>query len=91
MILPVYAIWDEKASSFNNIVVSSNDYVIQRSFAETVISGSDRLMKFSPRDFILYRIGKFNTGTGEMIPESPVVRLVDGSEVVNVYGNVEKG
>lgn len=90
MILPVYAIRDEKANSFNNIVVSSNDLVIQRSFAETVITGSDRMMKFSPRDFVLYRIGKFNLETGEMIPEAPIVRLSDGSEVLNSYGSVEK-
>lgn len=87
MKLPVYAIRDVKANAFQQLTVASNDAVIVRSFAESIYNKRDSIMSFSPKDFDLYRIGVFNTETGIVEPESPVVLVVNAQEVLSRYAD----
>lgn len=88
MILPVYAVRDVKSNSFLSPSVGTNDFVMARSFAESIKSRRDPIMSFSPKDFDLYRIGSFDMDKGLMIPLSPIELVVNGSEVLQQYDNV---
>lgn len=86
MIFPVYSIRDNKGNSFQQLLMSANDVVVMRSLAESLVMKRDVIMAFSPKDFDLYRVGKFDMDKGQMIPESPVVLVANCAEVLSNYG-----
>lgn len=85
MKLPVYAVRDVKQNSFLAPSVGSNDFVMARSFAESIASRRDPIMAFSPKDFDLYRIGEYDMDTGALTPIAPVILVVNAAEVLNQY------
>ena len=85
MKFPVYAVRDNKSGQFNSLTVAANDAVITRSFAESVVSGRDPVMAFSPKDFDLYRIGEFEIDKGVLVPLAPVVLIANAAEVLVNY------
>lgn len=85
MKLPIFAVRDVKQNAFLAPSIGSNDFVMARSFAESIIEKRDPIMSFSPRDFDLYRIGEFDMETGLITPLAPVVLVVNGKEVLNQY------
>lgn len=85
MKFPVYAVRDNKSNQFASLTVAANDAVITRSFAESIVSGRDPVMSFSPKDFDLYRVGEFDVDKGVLIPLSPVVLIANAAEVLVNY------
>lgn len=85
MKLPVYSVRDSKSLDFGSPIISTNDYVIMRSWAQALISGRDQIQSFSPKDFDLYKIGEFDISKGVLIPISPIVHVVNAVEVINNY------
>lgn len=89
MRFPLYSIRDTKAGSFQNPVVSANDFTVSRSFAESIVTRRDPIISFSPADFDLFQIGEFDTDTGIVTPLA-VIRLVcNAAEVMSNYGKTE--
>lgn len=86
MNLPVYAIRDKKANSFNPPVCASNDVVMCRALAEQVISKRDNLMAFAPDDFELFRVGSFDIESGVLTSEPVKLFVANVAEVVSNYG-----
>lgn len=81
MIYPICAMRDEKVG-FLAPTVEQNTEVAIRSFAQ-MCRDAKTVVNFAPGDFVLYKIGDFDTDTGELIPCAPE-RLVDGVQIGGV-------
>ena len=66
MIYPIYAINDALVG-FQSPTLMNNDAFAMRSFSESFADVK------SPQDYALFKIGMFDTETGEIIPEVPSV------------------
>lgn len=81
MIRNIYCIRDDKAG-FLDPFVDLNDATALRNF--TFAMEKDTVMGVNNKDFSLYCVGTFNTGTGIIeAPDRPIL-LVDGSSVRGV-------
>lgn len=69
MKLPVYSIRDVH-TGFMSPTVDQNDASAMRNFRHAVMQTSS-LMNSHPKDYALYRIGEFETDSGEMAPIMP--------------------
>lgn len=65
MKLGLYSIRDLKSNFAPPITISNNE-VAKRWFGTRV--NEDITMKFEPSDFDLYKVGEFDTETGEVMP-----------------------
>lgn len=81
MILPMFAINDIKAHAFNQPALSANEETVKRSFYEMLVNGNDPIMKFSPNDFSLYKIGEFDTEKGIVKPCFPIEFIASGGDL----------
>lgn len=66
MIYSIYSIQDA-LTGFNAPTLQANDAAAMRSFAEVFKE------VYSPSDYSLWKIGQFDTNTGELVPEVPVI------------------
>lgn len=86
MIYGVYAIRDH-LTGFLQPVVEQSDPVALRNFANTINrypkEQGKTLMSWRPGDFDFFRIGHFNTDTGELLPEQPPQLIASGLSVVD--------
>lgn len=66
MIYPIYSINDALAG-FQSPTLMNNDAFAMRAFSENFSDVK------SPQDYSLFKIGMFDTETGEIIPEVPTI------------------
>lgn len=78
---PVYSIRDQKVGFQPQLIVEQSDQSAIRGFSYA-INGNEGLMNYSPSDFDLFRIGEFDTETGEFKSVNPV-NICSG---ISVYG-----
>lgn len=71
MIFPLYSVRDSLLG-FSMPVIRDNDAVASRAF-EFDINREDSPYKAHPEHFQLYKIGSFDTDTGSISVESPIV------------------
>lgn len=82
MLKHIYAIRDYKVG-YTNLVVEDNEDVAIRSL-KMALRNPDTLFYNEPKDFALFRLGTYNTETGDIIPNEPI--LV--AEVYNLISEV---
>jgi hypothetical protein len=68
MIKGIYCIKDIKAKTYNDPIVSVNDDVAKRCIDDLLVRKDDYIYNFAD-DYSLWKIGTFNTETGEIKPE----------------------
>lgn len=78
---PVYSYRDAKVG-FGQPIVDSNDLSAKRGFAYA-INNSTGVMGFQPGDFDLYHIGSFDSETGMISGQMPVI-IATGLSVFNM-------
>lgn len=85
MIYHVYCIRD-RLVGFLTPTIDQSDPVAMRNFEMSIDSVKrDRsLMAFRPSDYALYRIGDFDTDTGELLPTVPPVTICTGDGFLEV-------
>lgn len=66
MIISIYSIQDA-LNGFGSPTLQNNDAAAYRSFAEVFKD------VYSPQDYSLWKLGSFDTETGELIPEVPSI------------------
>lgn len=66
MIISIYSI-NDALNGFNSPTLQNNDASAMRAFAEVFKD------VYSPADYSLWKIGKFDTETGEIIPDVPSI------------------
>lgn len=82
MIINLYSIRDEQ-SSFGNPFACPSDGMAIRDFASAVNCSPDRsAIAYAPQDFVLYKIGKFDTETAQVMPETQAIYMKRGSELI---------
>lgn len=80
MIFGIYAIRDAK-TSFMSLTVEYSDEAAKRNFSHAV-RNAESLMNSHPNDFDLYKLGEYNSETGEIFPATPVQSIVSASAVL---------
>lgn len=78
----VYAVRDYKVG-YTNLVVEENEDVAVRNL-KMALRNPDTLFYNEPKDFALFRLATYNTETGDIIPNEPI--LV--AEVYNLISEV---
>lgn len=66
MIISLYSI-NDALNGFMSPTLQNNDAAAMRSFAEVFKD------VYSPADYSLFKIGSFDTDTGEIIPDVPTI------------------
>lgn len=84
MKISVYSIRDEKVG-FLNPTFEQNDEVAMRNFVHAV-QNSDTILKSHKSDFKLYKIGVFDTNTGDI--QSIVPDLIIGGDEIGIPNEV---
>lgn len=79
MIQGIYSIKDEKVG-YLQIMQDTNDMTALRNF-DYAINREDSLYKANKSDFRLYKLGTFDTVTGEIVLEPTQDLLADGSSI----------
>lgn len=80
----VYSFRDNK-TSFGQIWYDHSDESSKRGFA-MMVNNPDGIMGFSPSDFDLFKIGEFDSETGQLDPVWPIEFLCNGRAMV---GDIE--
>jgi hypothetical protein len=82
----IYALFDKKSEEYGMPVYSHNDKTAQHAILSTMLKHpGDDLAQF-PADYILYRIGQYNTETGEILSIHPLHVM----ECITVYDTYRK-
>lgn len=81
MTYSVYAIRD-KYTNFMSPAIDMNDDSAKRNFA-FAINNNPGVMNFAPADYDFYRIGVFDSKTGDIRPVQPIEFICNGNEVFN--------
>lgn len=66
MVYSIYSI-NDSLTGFGTPTLQNNDAAAMRSFAEVFKD------VYKPEDYSLFKIGSFDTSTGELIPDIPTV------------------
>lgn len=74
MELFVYAIYDYKTETFQNIFTVQHDGHAERMFAD-VARDEETLIGRHPKDFALVRLGRVDTNTGLIYAEEPAPKF----------------
>ena len=82
MIISIYSI-NDALNGFASPTLQNNDAAAMRSFAEVFKD------VYSPADYSLWKIGSFDTETGEIIPDVPSI-ICRATDFVKEKNNVEK-
>lgn len=72
MIKNVYAIRDSVANNFAPPFVMDSDALATRAF-RNLSSNQNSDVALNPSDFMLYKVGQYDTEAGTLIPVAPVV------------------
>lgn len=72
MIFNVYSIRDDCAAHFGSLITNISDDCAKRDF-QFQLSNSHGIEHDCPGDFTLYRVGTFDSSTGELRCESPTI------------------
>jgi len=70
----IYSIFDIKAEEFSPPFFAQNDRLAQRMVTEST-RGNGSMLSAYPEDFLLYRLGEFESGTGVIEPELPSILI----------------
>jgi hypothetical protein len=76
MRLQLYAIYDTIADVFNKPFTAHNDADAIRAFTQSFEQGN----KANKEDYVLYSIGEYNDGNGEIKPNVPV-KIYSGFDI----------
>lgn len=71
MLKHIYAIRDYQVG-YTNLVVEENEAVAVRNL-KVALRNPDTLFHNEPKDFALFRLGAYNTETGDIIPNEPIL------------------
>lgn len=71
MIMGVYSVLDIKARSYGQLLVFGNDEMAKRAMSAPL--PADNEMAKWPSDFVMYRVGTFETDNGVLSPLVPEV------------------
>ena len=82
MVYPICTIKDAKTACWPPQCYETTAAAV-RDFAMQVNSGRGALA-YSPADFILYKVGEFDTEKGTIKASEPIVQLCAGLDVVGV-------
>lgn len=84
MILGVYAMRDVK-TGFLTPSFDSNDQTAIRNFAHAVCQPSS-VLAFQPKDFVLYKLGDYDTDSGLLVPLPLPRHLYEAADALRVFG-----
>lgn len=76
---PVFSIRD-RHTGFMTPTVDYNENTAKRNFAKAINSETG-IMNFEPGDFDLYKIGEFDSETGNLVSENIPVLVVSGLSI----------
>jgi hypothetical protein len=79
-ILNVYTVRDQKVG-FSGLTMEKNDAVAIRNFGYSV-NNAETLINFSPVDFALYCVGKFDTDSGKIDAFAVPELVVEASSLI---------
>lgn len=79
MIKWLYTIEDSTAGEYGQPAPSMNDATATRDF-KMLVNEKGTIMNAKPEDFNIYKIGSYNTETGELIPLKPT-KIANGASV----------
>jgi len=85
-IMRVYSIFDEKAEEFSPPFFQPNDRLAQRMVRESA-RGNGSMLAAYPEDFKVYRLGEFNTATGEITIEKRPTLVISVKDLTKEAGN----
>lgn len=72
MIFNVYSIRDDCAGAFGSVFINLSDDCAKRDFGFS-LKNSTGVEHNCPGDFTLYRVGRFDSSSGELSFESPTI------------------
>lgn len=78
---PVYAIKDQKFAFSAQLICEQNDQTMARGFG-FMVNNPDSVMNYSPKDYDLFKVGEFDTDTGEITKVWPVQYIMNGVDVL---------
>lgn len=81
MIYPIYAIRDQKVAFDTQLILQANEAAAVRGFTY-MINNPSGVPNFAPNDFDFYKIGEFNSETGEIKGIMPEF-IVNGGSVIS--------
>lgn len=77
-----YSVFDRKANIYNTPFHCPTDVHAMRTFSMQVNDANTaNMLNFAPEDFQLYRVGRFDDHTGNLISETPQM-LVEASKLI---------
>jgi len=82
----IYSIYDEKAEDFSPPFFSANDRLAQRMVKDSA-RGNGSMLGAYPEDFKIYRLGEFNSGTGQIGVEKQPVLIMAVKSLLREGGN----
>jgi len=85
-ILRVYSIYDEKAEEFSPPFFQPNDRLAQRMVKESA-RGNGNMLSAYPEDFKIYRIGEFDSASGQIESEKRPVLVIAVKDLTKEAGN----
>ena len=83
--IKLYAVRDEKAELFLTPWPCNAVGQAIREFTQACAPGQQSALSQYPRDFALYEIGVYNQETGVLVATTPVLRVFDGGQALNVH------
>lgn len=69
----------DRKSGFDAVQIVDNVELAKRAFGYAV--NNDGIPSYAPADFELYKVGEFDTKTGELMPIQPIELICTGLEV----------
>lgn len=79
----VFSIKDLKAGTFSAPFLASTEGEAQRIFTSMVCYGGDNLISKYPSDYELFKIGKYNKRTGDLIKDD-VIFIISADSIKNL-------
>lgn len=76
MILKAYCVFDVKALNYHQPFFALNDAVALRMIGD-VVSDLNTSLGRHPRDYVVFCVGEFDDGRGQVTPYLPLVHVVD--------------
>lgn len=87
--MKLYSVHDKKSGIGSPPFAAENDFIARRAFIRSATADSD--LALFPDDFDLYNIGEFDLHTMKLIPETPVVFVASGVELLVRRGDDNAG
>ena len=84
MKVDLYAVFDRASGIYDGPIPGRADGEMIRNFKHMCGNKESKISQ-SPEDYTLFKVGKWNDGTGEVEPLVPV-KLINGGEAIAVLG-----